>query len=36
MGSGWRVNGQNRDIALSGVFMAIGHEPSTKPFAGTD
>lgn len=27
-------NGQNRDIALSGVFMAIGHEPSTKPFAG--
>ncbi len=28
------VNGQDRDIALSGVFMAIGHEPSTKPFAG--
>ena len=28
------VNGQNRDIHLSGVFMAIGHEPSTKPFAG--
>lgn len=28
------VNGQNRDIPLSGVFMAIGHEPSTKPFAG--
>lgn len=27
-------NGQSRDIALSGVFMAIGHEPSTKPFAG--
>lgn len=27
-------NGQNRDIALSGVFMAIGHEPSTNPFAG--
>ena len=26
------VNGQDRDIALSGVFMAIGHEPSTKPF----
>ena len=29
-----QVNGENRDIALSGVFMAIGHEPSTKPFAG--
>ncbi len=28
------VNGENRDISLSGVFMAIGHEPSTKPFAG--
>ncbi len=27
-------NGQNRTIPLSGVFMAIGHEPSTKPFAG--
>lgn len=27
-------NGQDRSIALSGVFMAIGHEPSTKPFAG--
>ena len=27
-------NGQDRSIPLSGVFMAIGHEPSTKPFAG--
>ena len=25
-------NGQDRTIPLSGVFMAIGHEPSTKPF----
>ena len=28
------VNGQDRNIVLSGVFMAIGHEPSTKPFEG--
>lgn len=27
-------NGQDTSIPLSGVFMAIGHEPSTKPFAG--
>lgn len=28
------INGQDRTITLSGVFMAIGHEPSTKPFKG--
>lgn len=28
------VSGKDRTIPLSGVFMAIGHEPSTKPFAG--
>lgn len=27
-------NGQDRTIPLSGVFMAIGHEPSTKTFKG--